>query len=97
MKDFTDLKVWERAHRLTLGLYEVTRRFPQEELYGLTTQTRRCSASIAAKSCRGLRKRGNNEFQRYLQIAAGSATELDYHLILSRDLGVLTLIDYHPG
>jgi four helix bundle protein len=95
VKDFRDLKVWERAHRLTLDLYEVTRGFPREELYGLTSQTRRCSASIAANLAEGCGKRGNNEFQRYLQIASGSASELAYHLLLSHDLGFLTSIEHY--
>ena len=94
MKDFRDLKVWERAHRLTLDLYEVTRGFPREELYGLTSQMRRCSASIAANLAEGCGKRGNNEFQRYLQIASGSASEPAYHLLLSRDLGFLSSIEH---
>jgi four helix bundle protein len=94
MKDFRDLKVWEKAHRLTLDVYKATVGFPREELYGLTTQMRRCSASIAANLAEGCGKRGNNEFQRYLQIASGSASELDYHLLLSRDLKFLTPADY---
>ena len=94
MKDFRGLKVWEKAHRLTLEVYEVMRRFPREELFGLTSQMRRCSTSIAANLAEGCGKRGNNEFQRYLQIASGSASELDYHLLLSRDLQFLSAVDY---
>jgi len=94
MKDFRDLKVWERAHCLTLDVYTATSRFPREELYGLTSQMRRCSASIGANIAEGCGKRGNNEFQRFLQFASGSASELDYHLLLARDLGFLTRIDH---
>ena len=94
MKDFRDLKVWERSHHLTLDVYKATVGFPREELYGLTSQMRRSSASIAANLAEGCGKRGNSEFQRYLQIASGSASELDYHLLLSRDLGLLSSIDY---
>jgi len=94
VKDFRGLKVWEKAHRLTLEVYEVMRRFPREELFGLTSQMRRCSTSIAANLAEGCGKRGNNEFQRYLQIASGSASELDYHLLLSRDLQFLSAVDY---
>jgi four helix bundle protein len=94
MKDFRDLKVWERAHRFTLDVYRMTATFPREELFGLTSQMRRCSASIGANIAEGCGKRGNNEFQRFLQIAAGSASELDYHLLLARDLGFLTEHDY---
>ena len=94
MKDFRGLKVWEKSHRLTLDVYAVTTSFPRLELYGLTSQIRRCSASIGANIAEGCGKRGNNEFQRYLQIASGSASELDYHLLLSRDLGFLRDTDY---
>ena len=88
-KDFRDLKVWERAHALTLNIYKATNRFPGAEQYGLTSQMRRCSASIGANIAEGCGKRGNNEFQRFLQIASGSASELDYHLLLARDLGFM--------
>jgi len=81
--------VWQEAHRLTLEIYRITTDFPKCELYGLTSQIRRGSASIGANIAEGCGKRGNNEFQRYLQIASGSASELDYHLLLSRDLGLL--------
>ena len=89
MKDFRDLKVWERAHSLTLEVYRVTRNFPRDERYGLTSQIRRSTASIAANIAEGCGRRGNGEFHRFLQIAAGSASELDYHLLLVRDLGML--------
>lgn len=95
MKDFRDLRVWEHAHRLTLDVYKITRDFPREELYGLTSQTRRCCASIAANIAEGCGKRGNNEFQRFLQIASGSASELDYHFLLAHDLSMMSDEDYH--
>jgi four helix bundle protein len=94
MKDFRDLRVWAKAHGLTLELYRITSAFPRNELYGLTSQIRRCSVSIGANIAEGCGKRGNNEFQRYLQIASGSASELDYHLLLSKDLGFLREADY---
>jgi four helix bundle protein len=94
MKDFRDLKVWERAHQLTLDVYKTTSGFPREELFGLTSQMRRCSASIGANIAEGCGKRGNNEFHRFLQIASGSASELDYHQLLARDLHFLPDVDY---
>jgi four helix bundle protein len=94
MKDFRNLKVWEKVHSLTLAVYESSSRFPRQELFGLTSQMRRCSASIGANIAEGCGKRGNNEFQRYLQIASGSASELDYHFLLARDLGFLEEMDY---
>jgi four helix bundle protein len=89
MKDFRNLQIWERAHQLTLTVYKMTANFPTEERFGLTNQIRRCSASIGANIAEGCGKRGNGEFQRFLQIASGSASELDYHLLLARDLGFL--------
>jgi four helix bundle protein len=94
MKDFRNLKVWEKAHSLTLAVYKATGRFPRQELFGLTSQMRRCSASIGANIAEGCGKLGNNEFQRYLQIASGSASELDYHFLLARDLGFFEDVDY---
>jgi len=86
MRDFRKLNVWQRAHHLTLTLYEVTRRFPREELYGLTSQIRRSAASICANLAEGCGRGGEKEFRRYLLIALGSASELEYHLVLSADL-----------
>ena len=89
MKDFRDLKVWEKAHALTLSCYQVTKPFPREEIFGLVSQIRRASASIPANIAEGCGRRGNAELHRFLQIAMGSASELEYHLLLSRDLGHL--------
>ena len=94
MKDFRELKVWQKAHLLTLALYRLTRMFPREELYGLTSQIRRCSASIAANIAEGCGRKGNAKLHRFLQIAAGSASELDYHLLLAPDLHFLNEPDY---
>jgi four helix bundle protein len=86
MKDFRQLKVWEKAHELTLGIYRATATFPREEVYGITSQMRRCSASIAANIAEGCGRTGNGEFHRFLNTAAGSAAELEYFLLLARDL-----------
>jgi four helix bundle protein len=94
MKDFRDLRVWENAHRLTLDVYRATGCFPKAELYGLSSQMRRCSASIAANIAEGCGRRGNGEFHRFPQMASGSASELDYHFLLARDLQLLTDMDY---
>lgn len=94
MKDYKRLKVWERAHQLTLDIYVATARFPREELYGLTSQLRRCSASMGANIAEGCGKEGNRELYRFLQISSGSASELDYHLLLSKDLNYLGEMDY---
>ncbi len=94
MKDFRDLHVWQKAHRLTLSAYRATEGFPKAETYGLTIQIRRCAASIAANIVEGCGKRGNGEFQRFLNIACGSASELEYHFLLARDLALLSDLDY---
>ena len=96
MKDFRDLKVWNKAHELTLAAYKATVAFPTDEKYGLTSQIRRCSASIAANIAEGCGRRGNGEFHRFLQIATGSASELEYHFLLARDLHLLTDDAYKP-
>jgi len=94
MKDYRRLKVWEKAHHLTLDIYKVTSKFPREELYALTSQMRRCSASMGANIAEGCGKQGNNELHRFLHIASGSASELDYQLLLARDLDYLTDEEY---
>jgi len=94
VKNFRDLQVWSKAHELTLRAYQVTAGFPKQEVYGLTSQIRRCAASIGANIAEGCGKRGNAEFQRYLNIAAGSASELEYHFLLARDLRILADSDY---
>jgi len=94
MKNFRDLLVWQKAHALILDSYRGTADFPRQEIYGLTSQIRRCSASIAANLAEGCGKRGNAEFQRFLHIAAGSASELEYHFLLARDLGFLPEQEY---
>jgi four helix bundle protein len=94
MKDFRRLVVWEKAHRLTLACYSATARFPREELYRLTSQVRRCSASIAANLAEGCGKDSDGELGRFVQIASGSARELEYRLLLAKDLGFLVTTNY---
>jgi four helix bundle protein len=94
MKDFKDLKVWSKAHELTVRIYELTRTFPREEMYGLTSQLRRSASSIGANIAEGCGRRSDGEFTRFLQIARGSASEVEYHLLLARDLGFLAGADY---
>ena len=89
MKNFRDLQVWDKAHKLTLEAYKITQAFPREELYGLTSQIRRSNASIGANIAEGCGRRGNGDFHRFLQNAMGSASELEYHILLAHDLGIL--------
>lgn len=96
MQDFRTLVVWQKAHELTLNLYRLTSQFPRSELFGLVSQLRRSSSSIGANIAEGC-GRGGREFARFLQIAAGSASETEYHLILARDLGFLDARDYESA
>lgn len=89
MRDFRKLEVWERGHRLTLEVYRATAAFPQEELSGLTSQMRRSCAAIPANIAEGCGRGSNTDLARFLQIALGSASELEYHLLLARDLTLL--------
>ncbi len=91
MQSFRNLRVWEKAHSITLDVYIVTRAFPKEEIYGLTSQMRRASASIGANIAEGVCRKGDG---RFLQIAMGSASEVEYRLLLARDLKILRLDDY---
>jgi four helix bundle protein len=86
MRDFRELKVWQKAHALTLAVYKTTAGFPKEELYGLTSQIRRSCASIPANNAEGCGRSGDAELARFLQIAMGSASEREYHLLLAHDL-----------
>jgi four helix bundle protein len=95
MKDFRELKVWEKAHQLTLNIYKATQRFPMSELYGLTSQTRRSSVSIPANIAEGCGRNGDAELCRFLYIAMGSASELEYHILLARDLKFLEVALYN--
>ena len=89
MRDFKQLSVWEKSHRLTLAVYKATSTFPREELYGLTSQIRRASASVPANIAEGCGRKGDAEFAQFCQIAMGSASELEYHFLLARDLGFM--------
>jgi four helix bundle protein len=97
MQDFRNLKIWESAHALTLVVYRLTRSFPKEEQYGLTNQVRRAAVSIPANIAEGCGRRGDPEFARFLQIAMGSASELDYELLLARDLKYLAPSAHEEG
>jgi len=94
MQDFKKLKVWQKAHIVAIEIYQVTKTFPRDELYGLTSQLRRSCASIPANIAEGCGRDGHAELIRFLQIALGSVTELEYHLLLARDLKLLSNAKY---
>ena len=86
MKDFKNLEVWQAAHDLTLAIYSATSIFPKHELFGLTSQLRRSAASIGWNIAEGCGRGGQVEFNRFLDIASGSCKEVEYQLLLARDL-----------
>lgn len=94
MQDFRNLKVWHKAHAATLDVYRITRTFPADERFGVVSQARRAAASIGANIAEGCGRRGDGELSRFLQIAMGSASELEYHLLLSKDLEYLASAQY---
>jgi len=89
MRDFRELRVWEKAHQIALLTYKATHNFPSEERFGLTAQMRRCAVSIPSNIAEGAGRRSDADFGRFLQIAFGSASELEYQTLLSRDLNLL--------
>jgi|SRR5258708_4672258 len=94
MEDFKDLRVWVKAHELALAVYRKTRAFPKEEMYGLTSQLRRASASVGANIAEGCGRRSDAEMRRFVQIARGSANEVECHLLLAKDLDFLSQEDH---
>ena len=94
MKDFRKLQVWEKAHQLGLTLYHVTASFPRDETYGLVSQMRRSASSIPSNIAEGCGRDGDAELARFCIIARGSATELEYQLLLARDLKLIAPNDY---
>lgn len=86
MKNFRELRTWQKGHQLTLKIYLVTKQFPKEEIYGLISQMRRSSSSIPTNIAEGCGRDSDGDLARFLSIALGSASELEYQLILSKDL-----------
>jgi four helix bundle protein len=94
MRNYRDLQVWKKTHDITLELYRVSQRFPREEIYGITSQLRRAAVSIGANLAEGCGRRTSTELARFVRIALGSTSELDYHLLLSRDLGFIAADEF---
>src|SRR2546425_11701604 len=94
MHDFRKLRVWAAAHQVTLAAYRITRHFPRDELYGLTSQIRRSAPSVCANIAEGCGRGSRRDFTRFLHIAQGSASELEYHWILVLDLGLVDQAGY---
>ena len=86
MSDYKKLKVWEDAHKFTIDIYNITKKFPNNEQYGLTSQIRRSSSSIPTNIVEGCGQLNNGNIIRFLGIAKGSAFEVEYQLLLTKDL-----------
>jgi four helix bundle protein len=94
VEDFKDLRVWQKADELTLTVYKKSGTFPKEEMYGLTSQLRRATMSIGSNIAEGCGRRSDPEMRHFLQIARGSASEVEWHLLLARDLRFLPPDDF---
>lgn len=90
MQDYRRLKVWSKSHALALQIYRTTQEFPSDERFGLTSQLRRAASSVPANIAEGCGRGGTRELRRFLIVASGSASELEYHLLLAKDLGYLS-------
>jgi len=86
MKDFKELHVWQKSHLITLAVYKVSKSFPKDELYGLTSQIRRSAISLPSNISEGCGRLSDKELAHFLVIASGSASELAYQLLLAKDL-----------
>ncbi len=93
MQDFRNLDVWNKAHKITLETYRLTESFPKSEVFGLSSQVRRAASSIPTNLAEGC-GRTQPEFGRFVQIAFGSACEVEYQLLLARDIGFLPSQSY---
>ena len=90
MQNYKDLKVWEKAHQLTLNVYKESKLFPKDELYSLTSQLRRATSSIPANIAEGCGKNSQADLANFLNISLGSANEAEYFILLSKDLNYLS-------
>jgi four helix bundle protein len=87
---FTDLKVWQRAHALTMRVYRLTSCFPTGERFGLTSQIRRAAVSVGANVAEGSKRRSRADYARFLNMAEGSLAEVEHLTLVSRDLGLVS-------
>ncbi|MDB5119889.1 MAG: ribosomal protein [Sphingobacteriales bacterium] len=90
MRNFQELLIWQKSHSLTLMIYKICLSFPKEEVYGLISQMRRSSSSIPTNIAEGCGRNSNPEMRRFLIISSGSSSELEYQLLLARDLNYIS-------
>lgn len=96
MRDYKSLKVWQDAHELVKDVYKLCAHFPKSEIYGITSQLKRATVSIPTNIAEGCGRFSHKEFSRFLVIASGSASEVEYLLLLSYELKFLQQSDYVP-
>ncbi len=96
MQDFRNLKVWQKSHALTVRTYQASAVFPRTELFGLTSQMRRSAYSVPMNIAEGCGRGSDADFARFLHMALGSASELEYQYVLARDLGYLEEANFAP-
>lgn len=94
MSHYKDLVVWQKSYQLTIDIYSLTKNFPKEEIFGLTSQMRRCAISIPSNISEGNSRGSKKEYVQFLRIALGSSTELETQVMLSKDLGLIKESDY---
>lgn len=91
MRDFHNFIVWQRAHAFSLQIYRISKKFPKDEIFGMTSQIRRAATSIPINIAEGCGRRTDSEFAYFLDVAAGSASEVEEELLLSRDLEFINI------
>ncbi|UOU99858.1 four helix bundle protein [Chryseobacterium daecheongense] len=94
MRDFKKFEVWQLSHQLTLKMYTLTKNFPKEEIFGLTSQIRRSFASVGYNISEGSGRNSDKEFANFINIALGSSNEAENQLVLAKDLGYINESDY---
>lgn len=94
MRDFSKLFIWQRSHNLALSIYDITNKFPKSEMFGLTSQIRRAITSIPINISEGCGRDTKKDFARFLQIAIGSACEVEYELLLAKELKYIEEQEY---
>ena len=95
MQDFHSLQIWQKSHELTLKVYEISKSFPKDEMFSLTSQVRRAAYSIPTNIAEGSGRKTKADFSHFLQMAIGSASELEYEILLAKDLHYIKEVQYN--
>ena len=96
IESFTDLNVWQEGHKLVLMIYEITKKFPKDEIFGIISQMKRCAVSITSNIAEGFGRQGFKEKIQFYFIARGSIIELQNQLLIARDLKYITKTEFQP-